>query len=510
MDLSTGVLYGVVLLLVGVIAYLVLNPTVATPAPAPAAVSKSAKKEKNKKASKVGKVAARVPEPVAPVEESEDEEEEPVEQPVATVASAPLSKSAKKNAKKKEKAAVPAPAPVKAALKANPAPVKAAPKAAAPVPVPEPLSKSALRRQKEKAKEAKKEPEPTQPKQAAAQPKQAQAAAQPKQAQAAAQPKQAQAAVQPKQTAAPKNQKSAKEAALEAELAKLRQEVEQNAAPEDGWSTTASKKKDRAEKKKEKAAVEELSAPTVSSKVHEINIPSSQYGKIIGTNGKTLADLQTATGTKINIPKAGAGTIVTITGDAAGVDKARAALKDIVQQGYSSLLLPPSTLTTEISVDEKFLGRIIGASGSNIKRIQDHTGVKINLPPQGSKSSKITLVGKTDEIRRAKEIIDDLLSHGYSPVTHPDQIKVELPIKASDVRFIVGPKGQTIKSIQGDTNTKINTPKADDINPVVTIVGTSEGVKRAEKQILKVIAPPEEPETEALGAEWEVEEEEQW
>ena len=50
--------------------------------------------------------------------------------------------------------------------------------------------------------------------------------------------------------------------------------------------------------------------------------------------------------------------------------------------------------------------------------------------------------------------------------------------------------GQTIKSIQGNTGTKINTPKVGGPQ-IVTIVGTQAGVTQATKEIGRLINPEE-------------------
>ena len=53
--------------------------------------------------------------------------------------------------------------------------------------------------------------------------------------------------------------------------------------------------------------------------------------------------------------------------------------------------------------------------------------------------------------------------------------------------LIVGPKGQTIKSIQGDTRAKIYTPKPGSANQNVVIVGTKLQVSKAFRQVQRIL-----------------------
>ena len=49
---------------------------------------------------------------------------------------------------------------------------------------------------------------------------------------------------------------------------------------------------------------------------------------------------------------------------------------------------------------------------------------------------------------------------------------------------------QTIKSIQGDTQTRVNLPPKNSTSTSVSVVGEEAGVLRALKQIAKLLEPP--------------------
>ncbi len=65
----------------------------------------------------------------------------------------------------------------------------------------------------------------------------------------------------------------------------------------------------------------------------------------------------------------------------------------------------------------------------------------------------------------------------------PLQAHVELNIPKEHHKFVIGGKGQKLKSIEVATGTKVKVPNADDSSDLVKIVGTREGVDKARHQI---------------------------
>ena len=63
------------------------------------------------------------------------------------------------------------------------------------------------------------------------------------------------------------------------------------------------------------------------------------------------------------------------------------------------------------------------------------------------------------------------------------QAHVELNIPKEHHKFVIGGKGQKLKSIEVATGTKVKVPNADDSSDLVKIVGTREGVDKARHQI---------------------------
>ena len=70
--------------------------------------------------------------------------------------------------------------------------------------------------------------------------------------------------------------------------------------------------------------------------------------------------------------------------------------------------------------------------------------------------------------------------------THPcshTQAHVDLKIPKEHHRFVIGKEGQKLKNIELSTATKISVPRHDDPSDVIKIVGTKEGIDKAQHQI---------------------------
>ena len=234
-------------------------------------------------------------------------------------------------------------------------------------------------------------------------------------------------------------------------------------------------------------------------------IPFKYHGLIIGTEGNTLKLIQAGSGARIDMPKKDSGsTKVQIIGEAAQVANAKSAINSLINHGYSSIT-NPGTVHDDIHVDSKNFGTVIGPKGAYLQAIQTKTKTRINFPDKDSNSERVTIVGKKEDVRTARLAIKELIADGFSPLTHEGLIKKEIDFPNDKLHILVGPKGQTIKSIQGSSGTKINIPDRN-TSAGVTIVGTPEGIANAERQINKILTPPtlveEEPEEEYVNGTW--------
>ena len=242
----------------------------------------------------------------------------------------------------------------------------------------------------------------------------------------------------------------------------------------------------------------------------EMYIPFKFHAQLIGAKGATLQQLQQGTGAKIDMPKKDSGsTKVQITGSSEGVQAAKGAIDSLISKGYSTIT-HPGYVHDDLSVPDDKMGHIIGPSGAYIKAIQDKTKTRINLPDKDSGSSRVTIVGKKEDVRSARLAIKELLTDGYSPLTHENFVKREVPYPADKLHVLIGSKGQTIKSIQGNSKARIRIPERSaaqgQSEVLIAVVGTAEQVAQAEREIKRLLIPvtvvEEEPEEEYVNGTW--------
>ena len=75
------------------------------------------------------------------------------------------------------------------------------------------------------------------------------------------------------------------------------------------------------------------------------------------------------------------------------------------------------------------------------------------------------------------------LSLSSPPPPPPPQAHVDLKIPKEHHRFVIGKEGQKLKNIELSTATKISIPRHDDSSDIIKIVGTKEGIDKAQHQI---------------------------
>jgi len=294
--------------------------------------------------------------------------------------------------------------------------------------------------------------------------------------------------------------KAEAEKAAKAE-AKLRAAV---AADTEGWNTIESTKPQK------KITANNTAVPTSSSTSSgkqgkqsevpsserpltiELIVPTKQHALIIGPKGATLQQIMSGSGAQVDMPKReSASSKINITGTPAQVSTAKNAIESLVERGFSNLT-HPGILSDDLTVDPKQIGVILGKNASTLKQIQEKTKTRINLPDKGTsaKTAKITIVGAKDDVKQAKQTLKQLITDGFSPLTHEGYVKVDIVFPKEKLGLLIGPNGQTIKSIQGNTKTRINIPDKTSSSQYVSVVGLPAGVTQAEKEILRLLEPP--------------------
>lgn len=112
-----------------------------------------------------------------------------------------------------------------------------------------------------------------------------------------------------------------------------------------------------------------------------IEIPDKKmFGVIMGKGGSTIALLQRETETDIKLPDRDSDSnFIKVLGDAPNVARAIQALKELMEQGYSSVT-HEGWVSKAVQVPRDQLSNIIGPQGSIIREMEATTKCKIQIP----------------------------------------------------------------------------------------------------------------------------------
>jgi rRNA processing protein Krr1/Pno1 len=253
-------------------------------------------------------------------------------------------------------------------------------------------------------------------------------------------------------------------------------------APQDeGWVVSTSKYEARKEKK---AAIVQAGGAITATMM----VASRHYSVIIGSKGSTLEKLRSKTGVDITMPtRDSGGETITLTGTQEGIDAAKQAILELAEQGHCQLI---HGNVEKVHMTISNMGLLVGKDGAHINAIRTKGKVDIQLPPKGSDSKDITLLGNPANIALAVHNIKQLMSMEYCDFTHENYTSVDIKFPGSFLGLLIGPGGERIKAIKETTKTKINIPKitAKDKDTLyfITITGPAQGVENAKLMIAGV------------------------
>lgn len=139
------------------------------------------------------------------------------------------------------------------------------------------------------------------------------------------------------------------------------------------------------------------------------------------------------------------------------------------------------------------VAEIVGKQGCKIKTLRAKTNTYIKTPIRGEEPVFV-ITGRKEDVENAKAEIVSAADHftqiraqrRLHPPAQPGQVTIKMQVPLRLVGLIVGPKGQTIKRIQQETNTYIVTPGREK-DPVFDITGANDGVETARGMIAEHI-----------------------
>uniref|UniRef100_A0A1A7Z565 Vigilin n=1 Tax=Iconisemion striatum TaxID=60296 RepID=A0A1A7Z565_9TELE len=211
-----------------------------------------------------------------------------------------------------------------------------------------------------------------------------------------------------------------------------------------------------------------------------ISVPIfKQFHKnIIGKGGANIKKIREETNTKIDLPTENSNSeMIIITGKKANCEAARSRILAIQKE-----LANISEI--DVSIPSKLHNSLIGSKGRLVRSIMEECGgVHIHFPTEGSGIDKVTIRGPVEEVEKAKQ---QLLALAEEKQTK--SFTAELHAKPEYHKFLIGKGGGNIRKVRDSTGARIIFPTSEDKDQeLITVVGTEEAVKTAQKELEELI-----------------------
>ncbi|KAM4041294.1 vigilin [Anomaloglossus baeobatrachus] len=209
---------------------------------------------------------------------------------------------------------------------------------------------------------------------------------------------------------------------------------------------------------------------------YSISVPIfKQFHKnIIGKGGANIKKIREECNTKIDLPAENSNSeMIIITGKRSNCEAARDRILAIQKELANITEL-------EVSIPSKLHNSLIGAKGRFIRSIMEECGgVHIHFPSEGSGSDTVTIRGPAQDVERAKKQLLQLAEEKQTK-----SFTAELRAKPEYHKFLIGKGGGNIRKVRDQTGARIIFPTAEDKDQqLITIVGTEEAVKDAQKEL---------------------------
>uniref|UniRef100_A0A1I7U566 KH domain-containing protein n=1 Tax=Caenorhabditis tropicalis TaxID=1561998 RepID=A0A1I7U566_9PELO len=212
----------------------------------------------------------------------------------------------------------------------------------------------------------------------------------------------------------------------------------------------------------------------------EIPIPANQCGKIIGKGGEMMRRIRSVSNCQIvliqenNSPDAVKP--LRITGTPDSIKIAEAFVRDLLNStdspNASSMVAngPQNQMCLTMSVPRDVVGAIMGLQGSQIKKLSEETGTKIQFMQDDDPSlleRKLTVMGTTARIEMAVRVIKKIVEDN-----HDNSIKAiyELKIPAQKCGLVIGRGGEIIKQINQETGAHCELSHQPDEDPMTKMI----------------------------------------
>ncbi|XP_056664590.1 vigilin isoform X2 [Monodelphis domestica] len=213
---------------------------------------------------------------------------------------------------------------------------------------------------------------------------------------------------------------------------------------------------------------------------YSISVPIfKQFHKnIIGKGGANIKKIREESNTKIDLPAENSNSeTIVITGKRANCEVARSRILSI-QKDLANIT------EVEVSIPSKLHNSLIGTKGRLIRSIMEECGgVHIHFPTEGSGIDTVVIRGPAPDVEKAKRQLLHLAEEKQTK-SHT----VDLRAKPEYHKFLIGKGGGNIRKVRDNTGARIIFPTSEDKDQeLITIIGTEEAVREAQKELETLI-----------------------
>lgn len=211
-------------------------------------------------------------------------------------------------------------------------------------------------------------------------------------------------------------------------------------------------------------------------------IPIEFHELIQGPRGTTLNAI---TGETDAIIRFGPKNKVEVRGLTQDVNSTIAAL----QKAYETVQEQDYTkpYTAEFFISPNFSAHIIGKSGSQINKLKEDLGVKVDIGEgeQGDSKKnaapvKVTIQGPKINVEAAKDRINTQISN------LADQTTLTLKVPKSFHRYLIGPSGRYVKKLEEKYNVFIKFPRGDENPDQISVRGSKKDAQSAKEELVEL------------------------
>uniref|UniRef100_A0A224ZBN2 Vigilin n=1 Tax=Rhipicephalus zambeziensis TaxID=60191 RepID=A0A224ZBN2_9ACAR len=209
----------------------------------------------------------------------------------------------------------------------------------------------------------------------------------------------------------------------------------------------------------------------------ELCVEQRFHRTLIGAKGEAIQDVRRRFNqVNVTFPEPGSrNDKVLIRGPKEDVEACYRHMSQICQE------LQASSHRVDLVLFKQFLKHLQGKGRPLVRRIQQETEARIDLPLESSNSDVVMITGKKENVAAAK---DKLLE---AQREQADVVEVHLMIPCNLHNAIIGAKGRLIHSIMEDCGrVQITFPQQDSKSDRVTLSGPKDDVDKAKKQLLNL------------------------